>query len=282
MYRAAALPRPSRPTPRLTLGFLLRAMRAGQAGGEGERVTLEFHQRGAEGAVGSGPAATVAVDLHALVDHAGADLERAEVSLDGSAAGRSLRFRRTGAEGYAYSVDGGRGWGRFLGRPRVFELGEFTAALEEVAVEDVNFEAVPADRWSAGAARPSSGNSAPAVASLPAQALDVTLSRAAFTRLLRIFAADLDEDDALALSGFSVSIAAAEDVSLVCWWSLRGLAAPAETAPGPAEPRASHTTCSVAVHVAPIPRPPAEEVVVDPALPLLGRVDEVWGLLRRS
>ncbi len=257
-------------------------MRAGPERPGGERVTVEFQQRSVPSSAGPPSTATEALHLQALVDHMGGDLERAEVTLGGAARGRHLEFRRNGGDGYAYSVDDGRGWGRFRGKPRLFDLADFTAALDGIAVEDVVFETVPAERWSGAGEELPAGDPALVAPSPVAQALDVILNRAAFTRLLRIFAADLDEEDALALAGFSVSIAAAEDVLLACWWSLRGPAGPSGSPPEGSEPAPLNVTCSVVVDVVPISAPPAEELVFDASLPLVGRVDEVWDLLRRS
>jgi hypothetical protein len=268
---------------RLSLGALFRQMRAGLGDAGGARVTLEFRQHTAEASADAGLAASAGLHLRALVDDAEGELQRAEVNLEASAAlDRHLEFRHNGGAGYAYSIDGGRGWGRFLGTPRIFHLGDFEAALDEVAVDDVIVEAVPQERWWDGDSAQASAGAPAAVQVLPAQVLEVTMDRAAFGRLLHIFAADIDDEPAnLTLAGFSVSITAAEDVSLLCWWSLRGVDQVPAAIPELGDPTALQITCSVALSVAPLEPPACAEAVVDDSLPLVGRVDEVWELLRR-
>jgi hypothetical protein len=245
------------PASRLTLGALYREMRAGLGDAGWARVTVEFRQRTQAGGDPEG----VALVLQALVDHRDRELHRAEVTLMGHGPSKRLHVRRH-AEGFAYSVDGGTRWGPFTAHPRIFDLADFEAKLDEVLADDVTFEPVTAPT---------------------ADALDVSLDRAAFARLLRIFSADVgDEPDSPALSAFSVSLVASADVSLVYWWSLTGIDGADLSAPdGPADASTLRITCSVSIRVAAAPEPAAEEVALDEALPPVAHIDEVWALLRR-
>lgn len=250
-------------SPRLTLGALYREMRAGLGDAGWARVTVVFRQqtRGDTGAEQGGSEGRILV-LEALIDHRDGELDRAELSLVGPEPAWSITVRRDG-DGFAYSIDGGQQWGRFSDRPRIFDLPGFEAELDEVIVEDVTFEEVVS----------------PGV-----DALDVSLDRAAFARLLGIFSADLEEDpETLALSAYSVSLEAAEEVCLDYWWSLGALDGP------PIEPfsdssngRVVRVTCSVSIRVAASQGRSGAEAVLDQELPEVADIDDVWGLLRRG
>jgi len=269
---------------RLTLGALYRALRAGVADAGWVRVSLEFRERTiTASALSIGDAAQgPSMVLQALVDHQDGALDRAELMLSEAGPSERLMVRRRG-EAYAYSIDGGQRWGRFTARPRILDLREFEGELGEVAVDDVIVEPVSG---LSGAVEPEGTRTADDLAPRAPlngfDALDVNLDRAAFTRLLRIFSADVDEDlGALALSAFSVSLEAAEDVSLLCWWSLNGPeVAAAEPAPLPDDARALRVSCSVSIRVAPVEAPPADQVELSEGLPEVARLDDVWALLR--
>jgi hypothetical protein len=250
-------------SPRLSLGALYREMRAGLGDAGRSRMTVTFRQQTRGGLAsdpGGGGGATLT--LHALIDHRDGELDGAEVNLVGSSSTRSISLRRH-RDGFAYSIDGGQRWGRFADPPRIFSLAAFQSELDQVVVEDVTFEPALSPRI---------------------DTLDVSLGRAAFARLLRIFSADLEEDpEALALSAFSVSLEAAEEVALDYWWSLSALAGPsaAPSSGAPAGP-VLRVACSVSIRVAPAEGSALAEVVPDQDLPELGHVDDVWGLLRRE
>ena len=272
---------------RLTLGALYREMRSGLGDAGSARVVIEFRQRTMDVAEPAAPeprAGDVTLVLQATLDHLDRVLVHAEISLSGPEATRDMVVTRSG-DGYAYSVDQGHRWGSFTARPRIFDIEEFERELAQVAVEDVSFQPVGARRR-AGEPQPVQGeeNPLPLPGAGGADTLDVSLDRDAFSRLLRIFAADLDEaPEALALDAYSVSLEAAEDVSLLYWWSMSGhdrpLPALLEDAP---TAHGLMVSCGVTVRVLPFAEPPGEAVVLEPNLPELSRIDEVWELLRRD
>jgi hypothetical protein len=109
-------------------------------------------------------------------------------------------------------------------------------------------------------------------------ALDVSLDRAAFLRLLRVFSADADEDldgDAPLLDAFSVSLEAAEDVSLQYWWSLSDTGFAAAGIP-------IRVRCSVSIRVAAPGAAESAAVSLDQAMPDVADLDGVWAILRRG
>ncbi len=267
------------PSLRLTLGALYREMRAGLGDAGWVRATLEFRQRTVAAALaGVTPDAPGggSLVLRALIDQRDGVLDRCEIALDGGSASRRLLVRRSGG-GYAYSIDGGRRWGPFAAPPRIFEVAELEAALELVAVEDVTVEPVPAvagaeeEAWSAG--------SSPAPDAAAAHALDVSLDREAFVRLMGIFAADPEDGpDAPALTAYSVSLEASSGVSLLYWWSLGGL----DRAPADPAARGLRVSCGVSLRLAAGREPAPDRVVMAPGLPEVRHLDDVWELIRRG
>ncbi len=266
------------PSLRLTLGALYREMRGGLGDAGWVRATLEFRQRTVAAAqAGLPPDAPGggSLVLQALIDQRDGVLDRGEIALDGDGASRRLLVRRSGG-GYAYSIDGGRRWGPFAAPPRIFEVAELEAALERVEVEDVTVEPVPAVVGAEGEACSAGGSPAPDAA---AHALDVSLDREAFVRLMGIFAADPEDGpDALALTAYSVSLEASSGVALLYWWSLGGLDRP------PADPaaRGLRVSCGVSIRLAAGREPAPDPVVMAPELPEVRRLDDVWDLIRRG
>ena len=106
-------------------------------------------------------------------------------------------------------------------------------------------------------------------------ALDVSLDRNAFLRLLRVFSADADDtlDDAPLLDAFSVSLEAAEDVSLQYWWSLSDTGFAAAGIP-------VRVRCSVSIRVAALGAAESAPVSLDQDLPDVADLDGVWAILR--
>jgi hypothetical protein len=271
------------PAPRLTLGALFRQMRAGLGDAGRVRVTVEFQQRTIVGA-GEGPAEPARLVLETLLEYEDRVLDRAQVALRGSG-GRSRRFMvaRHG-DAYAYSLDGGERWGRVAAHPRMFSLEEFERELGEIPVEDATYDVLNAVQG-AGAPPPSppSVQSEPSGggirATLPERfvdALDVSLDRGAFLRLLHIFAADIDDErDAPLLNAFSVSMEAADDVALHYWWSLSDTALAAADAP-------VKVRCGVSIRVAALGGAQPAAVRLDAALPDVADLDGVWGFLHHG
>jgi hypothetical protein len=259
----------------LTLGALYREMRAGLGDAGRVRVTVEFQQRtiamtGEDDAVE--PASLI---LETLLEYEDRVLHRAQVALHGSGSPRRFTVARHG-DAYAYSLDGGERWGRLVAHPRIFNLEEFESELAQIMVEDATFEvrngARAGDR--PGGAEPWPGEGPMAAPERFVDALDVSLDRNAFLRLLLVFSADVnDVADAPLLNAFSVSMEAADDVSLHYWWSLNDtLAVPAVV---PVKVR-----CSVSIRIAAIGEVELAAVSLDDALPDVADLDGVWGVLR--
>jgi hypothetical protein len=253
----------------LTLGDLYGEMRAGLGDAGLARLTIEFRER-EPAATRAVPAAEPphAVDLRAVLDHRDGELVRAALTLEEPVRSRRILVRR-GPDGHAYSLDGGAHWGRLSAPPGIVDLGSLEAELRGVAVADVTFEEV------AGEAEPPPPGAPPS-----ASALDVSLDPAAFAGLLRVFSADPEEGpDAPAVTAFSVSLEAGEEVSLLYWWTLTGVDPPlAAATDGPGV----RLHCSVSIHVAQLAHLPPDEVRLDPALPDVANLDSVWALLREG
>ena len=265
--------------PHLTLGALYREMRAGLGDAGRVRVTVEFQQLTVAATTPEGASDRGSLVLETLVEYEDRVLDRAEVALYGSGPAKRFMVGRH-ATGYAYSVDGGDSWGRFTANPRIFVLEEFEAELGQVEVEDATFEvrgsegSESAPGGSESATRETHTNPSEGVV----DALDVTLDREAFLRLLAVFAADIDASDdpgGPSLSAFSVSMEAAEDISLQYWWSLSDSVPTAPAVP-------LKVRCSVSIRVGAVNPPELSPVRLDESLPDVGHLDEVWGLLRRG
>jgi len=261
---------------RLTLGALYREMRAGLGDAGRVRVTVEFQQRTIAVAGDGETAEPASLVLETLLEYEDRVLDRAQVALRGSG-GPPLRFMvaRHG-DAYAYSLDGGVRWGRVAAHPRIFSLEEFERELAEIPVEDATYDVLNAVR--AGepppGSEPAPGGGPPPLPERFVDALDVSLDRGAFLRLLHVFAADVDDDpDAPLLNAFSVSVEAADDVALHYWWSLSDTVV--ATADIPVRVR-----CSVSIRVAALGDEQPTAVSLDPSLPDAADLDGVWGLLR--
>lgn len=269
---------------RLTLGALYREMRAGLGDAGWVRVAVEFHQRAVEAALPGGgasaPPGGASLALRALIDQRDGVLDRGEIALDGPDEPRRLVVRRRGSS-YAYSVDGGRRWGSFSAPPRLFDLEEFEAALDRVEVEDATIEPVRGETEAAGEV--TVGGRWPVAEPRPAHALDVSLDREQFVRLLSIFSPDAQEGpDEPGLSAYSVSLEAAGDVSLLYWWSLNGREGDPVGLGAGAAGSAPRMACSVSIHVTRGREPAPDAVVIAAGLPEVSCLDEVWTLLRRA
>jgi hypothetical protein len=264
---------------RLTLGALYREMRAGLGDAGRVRVTLEFQQRTIAMAV-EGVTEPGYLVLETLLEYEDRVLDRAQVGLLGSGAPKRFMVARHGDDGYAYTLDGGARWGRLDTHPRIFSLEDFEAELGQITVEDATFDVLTGVRIGE---RPPGAEPIPdgELAGVPERfvdALDVSLDRAAFLRLLRVFSADADEDldgDAPLLDAFSVSLEAAEDVSLQYWWSLSDTGFAAAGIP-------IRVRCSVSIRVAAPGAAESAAVSLDQAMPDVADLDGVWAILRRG
>jgi hypothetical protein len=251
----------------LSLGALYREMRAGLGDAGRVRVTVEFQQRTVAAADEQGAAEPVSLVLETLVEYEDRVLDRAQVALHGAGPSKRFLVARHGSA-YAYSLDGGERWGRLAAHPRIFDVEEFEAELGQVVVEDATYDVLDGSRDLQG----------PAVWGPErfVDALDVGMDREAFLRLLRVFSADVDDDaDAPALSAFSVSLQAADDVSLQYWWSLSDSVSEADDIP-------IKIRCSVSIRVAALGAEETAAVRLDVALPDVADLDGVWAILRHS
>jgi len=263
--------------PRLTLGALYREMRAGHGDAGRVRVTLEFQQR-TIAVAGDGATEPAYLMLETLLEYEDRVLDRAQVGLLGSGPPKRFMVARHG-DGYAYTLDGGAHLGRLDTHPRIFSLEDFEAELGEIAVEDATFDVLTGVRIGEGppGAEPLPDGELAGVPERFVDALDVSLDRKAFLRLLRVFSADADDDldDAPLLDAFSVSLEAAEDVSLQYWWSLSDTGFAAAGIP-------VRVRCSVSIRVAALGAAESAAVSLDQDLPDVADLDGVWAILRRG
>ena len=261
----------------LTLGALYREMRAGLGDAGRVRVTLEFQQRTIAVAA-DGAAEPAYIVLETVLEYDDRVLDRAQVGLLGSGPPMRFMVARNG-DGYAYTLDGGSRWGRLDTHPRIFSLEDFEAELGEITVEDATFDVLTGVRIEevAPVSEPLPDADPAGVPERFVDALDVSLDRAAFLRLLRVFSADAGEDleEAPLLDAFSVSLEAAEDVSLQYWWSLSETGFAAAGIP-------VRVRCSVSIRVAALSDAESTSVSLDEGLPDVADLDGVWGILRRA
>jgi hypothetical protein len=260
----------------LSLGALYREMRAGLGDAGRVRVTVEFQERTVAAPAGE-QGAGEPVSLETFVEYEDRVLDRAQVALNGPDPPKRFLVARHGSA-YAYSLDGGERWGRLAAHPRIFDLEEFEAELGQIVVEDATYDVLDGSRDLQG---PAGSWAVPGAGYGPAperfvDALDVSMDREAFLRLLRIFSADVDDDpDAPALNAFSVSMQAADDVSLQYWWSLSDTVSEAGDIP-------LKIPCGVSIRVATLGAVEAGAVRLDQALPDVADLDGVWAILRHG
>jgi hypothetical protein len=251
-------------------------MRAGLGDTGRVRVTVEFQQRTLPPADGGDAPAADNLVLETLVEYEERVLDRAQVALYGSGTPKRLMVARDGDE-YAYSIDRGERWGRMLARPRIFDLAEFEAELAHISVEDATVDVLTAAEASGEAAPgdPPGGDDEQPVEERFVDALDVSLERDAFLRLLGIFAGDVEGDEEPAhLNAFSVSLEAGDDVALHYWWSL------SDTASAGDPPQ--RVRCSVSIRVATPGVVEPAAIALDPSLPPVSDIDGVWAIVRRE
>jgi hypothetical protein len=263
------------PDRRLTLGALYHEMRAGVGDGGRFRVVVEFqqlsHRTGGVDAAGA-PASLV---LETLVEYAEGVLDRAQVALHGSGPPQRIMMARHG-DAYAYSLDRGERWGPLAAHPHLFDLEEFEGQLEQISVLDATIDALDGSESDGEGVGVGPGDGGRAMAAEQrVDALDVSLDRAGFLRLLQIFSADVDAGaETPRLHAYSVSLEAAADVALHYWWSLLDdLSAP---------PPASMIRCAVSIRVAALAEAAPSDVRMDPALPTLSDLDSVWAAAHRG
>jgi hypothetical protein len=243
-------------------------MRAGLGDVGRVRVTVEFQERtfAAPGG-GQGAAEPVSLVLVTFIEYEDRVLDRAQVALHGPGPPKRFLVARHGSA-FAYSLDGGERWGRLVGHPRIFDLEEFEAELGEILVEDATYDVLDGR----GDLQGSAGSGPERFI----DALDVSMDREAFLRLLRIFSADIDDDpDAPALDAFSVSVQVADDVSLQYWWSLSDSVSQADDVP-------LKVRCNVSIRVAALGAEENGAVRLDETLPDIADLDGVWAILRHG
>jgi hypothetical protein len=255
---------------RLSLGPLYREMRAGLGDVGRVRVTVKFQEStfaAPEG--GQGFAEPVSLVLETFVEYEDRVLDRAQIALHGSGPPKRFLVARHGSA-FVYSLDGGERWGRLVKHPRIFDLEEFEAELGQILVEDATYDVLDGRGDLQGSAGSGPG---------PERfidALDVSMDREAFLRLLRIFSADVDDDpDAPALDAFSVSVQVADDVSLHYWWSLSDSVSTAGVVP-------LKVRCNVSIRVAALGAEENGAVRLDQTLPDIADLDGVWAILRHG
>jgi len=254
----------------LTLGPLYREMRAGLGDVGRIRVTVEFQERTlAAPDGGQGVAEPVSLVLETFVEYEDRVLDRAQVALHGPGQPQRFLVARHGSA-FVYSLDGGERWGRLVAHPRIFDLEEFEAELGQILVEDATYDVFDGSGDLPGSAGSEAGPER------SVDALDVSMDREAFLRLLRIFSADVDDDpDGPALDAFSVSVQAADDVWLQYWWSLSDSASEADVVP-------LKVRCSVSIRVAALDPEENTPVRLDQTLPDIADLDGVWAILRHG
>jgi len=260
----------------LTLGALYREMRAGVGDAGRVRVTVEFQQRSLSADAPSDAGEPPHLVLETMAEYEDRVLDRAQVALYGSGPPKRFMVARHG-DAHAYSLDQGERWGRLAANPRFFNLQEFEARLGQIPVEDATFDVLSLSEPGTDAQpveSPESGGPA-AVEERFVDALDVSLDRSAFLRLLDVFSADVDEAvDAPLLDAFSVSVEAADDVALHYWWSLSD---------GPsAAALPLRVRCNVSIRVATLGAGASAAVRLDPSLPEVADLDSVWAILRHG
>ncbi len=261
---------------RLTLGALYREMRAGLGDAGRVRVTVEFQQRTLAGPGDQDAAEPTSIVLETFVEYEDRVLDRAQVALHGAGSSKRFMVARHGAA-YAYSLDGGERWGRLVAHPRIFDLEEFETELGQILVEDATYDVLDGSR----ALHPRAASEQPPDTGYPVperfvDALDVSMDREAFLRLLRVFSADVEDDpDAPALNAFSVSLEAADDVSLQYWWSLSDSFSEAGDIP-------LKIRCSVSIRVAALGAEGTGGILLDQAMPDVDDLDGVWAILRHG
>jgi hypothetical protein len=247
--------------PRLTLGGLHRSLldRMGQQRDAG--IAIDFEQRSSvsqlAGEPGERPGLFVTRRFEARLDSRAGRVESAQLTSSGMSRQPHSRIwlAREGSR-YLYSIDGVH-FGRLEGRPDLFDLTRFERRLDDVAVSDVTIEQVP---------RQPSGS---------VMVLEADLHVDSFRKLLAVFASGSgDSDDDLDLRSYSVALSSADDVALDYWWSLVG----SEIPDGLATVYRRTVACHVQVSVAPadVSTDELRPIAVDPSLPNLRHIDDVW------
>jgi hypothetical protein len=250
--------------PHLTLGGLHRSLLDGIGQHRDASIAIDFEQRSSVSQMadepGEHPGLFVARRFEARLDSRGGRVDAAQLTSSGmSRQPHSRIWLARDDSRYLYSIDGVR-FGPMQGRPDLFDLARFERRLDDVAVTDVTIEQVP--RQPAGSVI----------------VLEADVDVESFRRLLEVFASGSgDSDDDLDLRSFSVALSSADDVALDYWWSLVGNEMP----DGLETVYRRTVACHVQVSVATLD-PSAQErfgpIAVDPGLPVLRHIDDVWRL----
>jgi hypothetical protein len=247
---------------RLTLGGLHRALRDAVGRRRDKRITVHFEQRSAispqSGEPGRDPDLLVVRRFEARFDVMGAAVEGAELLSAGLSTQPHCRVLLLKSDaGYLYSVDGVH-YGRFEGRPELFDLARFEQRLDEVNVQDATVEQVSREH-----------------AHIMVVDMDVDVD--SFRNLQSVFAGGIGADaEGLDLRSYTVALSAADDVALDYWWSLIGHEVERDDT-------YRHTVaCHVQITVGPMVEPyvASQAFVFDATLPTLRHIDELWGLAR--
>lgn len=263
-YGREVRPRTSSATSplRLSLGALHRSLLAHLDTRSGMRVRIGFEERttagAGEGVPGSAPERIEQRTFDADLLVRDGRVVRATLTA-GALGAATLTVRVADVDGAPrYSIGAG-GFGVLNISPQLFDLGEFGFGLDGVWIVD----AVVDQEMHDGTGR---------------ILIEVETDSDAFARLLQVFARTDPAHPELPLLSHSVTLSAADDVTLDYWWSLLGLD---ESDGGPV--RNSVITCHVQVSMTALTDPDdaLSGTESDPALPALEDLDAVWGLARQ-
>ena len=250
----------ARPRSRLNLGALLRSLADVVAPGPDASVAIHFEQRSAT----QPESGSRTPDLFVIRRFDGRMITRdgtvteADLRSAGMAAHSQLWLSVVRADdGYRYTVDGVH-FGPLTGRVDLFDRERVVRRLDAVAVDDVTIDTKTV------------GDESVVV-------LDIDVPPSAFDALRDLFAGDGDEAGDLDLRSYSVSLSAGREVMLDYWWSLAG----SEPVDGLAYRHS--VACHVQLTLGPaIATAPAMLPRLDPALPVLQHIDDVWELARTT
>jgi hypothetical protein len=222
---------------------------------------MRFEERTSVGAghtAGSAPGRIEQRTFDADLAVQGGRVEHAALTA-GAIGAATLTVRVADVDGSARYSIGDHGFGVLAVMPHLFDLEEFESLLDAVGVVDAVVDQAVQD----GIGR---------------VVLEAEIGTDAFAHLLQVFAAADPAHPELPLLSHSVTLSAADDVTLDYWWSLLGLD---EIDGDPA--RNSVIACHVQVSMAALTDPidVRSHVELDPALPALDDLDAVWELARQ-
>lgn len=249
----------------LTLGAVYHHLRNGLGDDGASRVSIDFERTST---TSSGTSEANGGGLHvrrgfrAQLDYRGDDLCRAELASMGMSprplANVSIVLEN---ERYLYSVDGSR-FGFLVDTPVLFDVMSFESRLDVVAIRDATI----------GQSRAADGTTR--------HRLSVDVDPQAFRRLLEMFDADIESSREDLDPGYLVVIEAGREVTVRYSWSLTATEL-VVGATGLPEQYTSRSRCGLTVGVEPLGELGGDPVLIDPTMPTLGGVDDIWVLARR-